>query len=70
MEAKRVIKFTVEKATERPEKLSKNVTVFGLLMSERVKIQPHKVKKILMNFNMYILEDMLRIIVLSPSLQK
>ena len=70
METKRVIKVTVEKSTKRPEKLNKSDMVFGLFMPERVKIQPGKVKEILMNSNIYIPENIFGIIVLSLSLQK
>ena len=46
METKRVIKFTVEKGVERPKQLNKRSTLFGLFISERLKLQAGETKMV------------------------
>ena len=70
METKRVIKFTVEKCTKRPKKFNETGTLFGLFIPETLKIQPNETKKVLLNFNVYILNDIFAIKVLLRSLHK
>ena len=50
MQTKRFIKFTVGKGTKRPKQLNKSGTLFGLLIPERLKIQPGETKIFLIKF--------------------
>ena len=70
METKRVIKFTVGKDVERPKQLNKRGTLFGLLISERLKLQAGETKMVLLNFKVYIPKDIFAIIVLLPSFKR